>query len=362
MSIFAQLPERETKQLSPGEAVWIFGTGSFGRSVASACASQGVEVKGFVQTKPTASYVDDLPVRAWSDLSTIDRSMALVIGIFNRDTPLDGLVCLALDAGHKHIVMPWDFYAQFGKELGWRFWLANPDLLRSHTTDLTWTYKRLADEISRTCLEQVVNFRLGLGLDYASSTHSSIQYFNDLTLKRFQGKPLNYLDGGAHDGDGLKILAGLTKVSQAWLFEPDIQNYSNMAQIVHDAKLPGYCLPLGLSDSHRFLNFSGGMGEAARIDQQGTDGITTVAIDDFLGSQKVDFIKLDVEGAEADVLRGAAGAIAKHKPVLAISCYHHPECIWALPRLIDQIEESYKIYFRQHQYNSFDLVLYGVPK
>ena len=362
MNVFEQLPELETKHLSTGEAVWIFGTGSFGRSVARACASQGVEVKGFVQTKPTASHVDDLPVRAWSDLSTDDRSMPLIIGIFNRDTPLDGLVRLAHDAGCMSIIMPWDFYAQFKNELGWRFWLAGPNLLRSHTADLNWTYKQLADEISRTCLERVVNFRLGLDLGYGSFFHNSTQYFNELTLPYFQGRPLNYLDGGAFDGDTLLMLTDVTKVQQAWLFEPDIQNYSKMSQAVRDAKLPGYCLPLGLSNKHSFLSFTGGTGEAARIDEQGTDGITTVSIDDFLAGQKVDFIKLDVEGAEADVLRGAAGTIAKHKPVIAISCYHHPEDLWVLPRLIHQLEESYQIYFRQHEHNSFDLVLYGVPK
>jgi FkbM family methyltransferase len=362
MSIFDQLPKRENKLLLKGEAVWIFGTGSFGRSVAKACLLKGIEVKGFVQTEPTASYVDDLPVLAWSELSAKDRLMALVIGIFNRDTPLDELIRLAHKFECNNIIMPWDFYAQFEKELGWRFWLANPNFIRAHTRELNWVYNRLADETSRKCLERVVNFRLGLGLDYGSFTHSSEQYFNDITLERFQNKNLNYLDGGAFDGDTLKALTSLAEVNQAWLFEPDSKNFSSMSKAVHDENLPGYCLPLGLSDSHKFLNFSGGEGEAARIDHNGTDGITTVAIDDFLSGQNVDFIKLDVEGAEAEVLRGAVSTIVKQKPVLTISCYHHPGDIWDLPRQIDQIEKNYEIYFRQHQYNSFDLVLYGVPK
>jgi hypothetical protein len=75
----------------------------------------------------------------------------------------------------------------------------------------------------------------------------------------------------------------------------------------------------------------------------------------------VDFIKLDVEGGEADALRGAHRTLISHRPVLAISCYHKPEDLWALPDLIDSLVPDYRFYLRQHAFNSFDLVLYAMP-
>ena len=361
MSIFGNWPERESQRLSPGQPVWIFGAGTFGRAIARACTAQGIKVQGFVQTQPKTALVDNLPVRTWGELKTADRAMALLIGIFNRDTPIDGLVRLASQAGCQRIVLPWDLHAQFAAELGWRYWLADSNLLRTHAADLNRCYDRLADEKSRACLRRLVDFRLGLDLDYASFVHKEPQYFNTLTLPPLQGKELYYLDGGAYNGDTFRQLLGASRVKHAWLFEPDSANYSKLTQAVRGESLPGTCLPLALGDSYRLLRFSSGLGEAGHLNENGDEGIVTVAIDDLLAGQPVNFIKLDVEGAEKSALRGAARTLATHRPVLALSRYHHPNDLWTLLNLLDELISGYRFYLRQHTSNSFDLVIYAIP-
>jgi FkbM family methyltransferase len=44
-----------------------------------------------------------------------------------------------------------------------------------------------------------------------------------------------------------------------------------------------------------------------------------------LGLKSVDFIKMDIEGAEPQALRGASATLRKFKPKLAIAAYHTPE-------------------------------------
>ena len=44
--------------------------------------------------------------------------------------------------------------------------------------------------------------------------------------------------------------------------------------------------------------------------------VAVVRLDDFYEQPRLDFIKIDVEGMEADVVRGAAGLIRRHKPVI----------------------------------------------
>lgn len=362
MSIFGGWPARENERLMPGESVWVFGTGSFGRAVARACAANGILVQGFVQTKPASAQVDYFPVRAWGELSPADQAMPLLVGIFNRDTPFEGLVALASNAGCKRIVLPWDLHAQFGSELGWRYWLADPGFLRMHAEDLNRCHDRLADEVSRSCLRRVVSFRLGLDLTYSGFMHEDPQYFNNLTLPLFQNKSICYLDGGAYNGDSFRQLLLTNRVSQAWLFEPDPENYRQLVQAVQENSIPGLCLPLALADGYRQLRFSSGLGEAGHLSDQGDGGITCVAIDDILAGQAVDFIKLDVEGAEAAALHGAVRTLNKYRPVLALSCYHHPADLWAIPDLLEELVPNYDLYFRQHTSNSFDLVLYAIPK
>jgi len=43
-----------------------------------------------------------------------------------------------------------------------------------------------------------------------------------------------------------------------------------------------------------------------------------------LGLARVDFIKMDIEGAEVNALKGARETLARHHPRMAISAYHRP--------------------------------------
>lgn len=56
--------------------------------------------------------------------------------------------------------------------------------------------------------------------------------------------------------------------------------------------------------------------------QSGTTG-EQITIDSFAQDLNVSLIKIDVEGMEADVIRGAAATIAKHKPILYIDHGEH---------------------------------------
>ena len=49
-------------------------------------------------------------------------------------------------------------------------------------------------------------------------------------------------------------------------------------------------------------------------DEEG--GIETRSLDELMGDAPVDFIKIDAEGMEFDVLEGAAGVIARNRPVI----------------------------------------------
>jgi FkbM family methyltransferase len=359
MSIFSDIPHRESVVCSTQEPVFIFGAGGFGRSVAKACASNGITVKAFIQTTPTADSIDGIAVRSWIGLSEYERNLPLLIGIFNRDTPFDGLVTLASNAGFHRIILPYDIYAQFGKELGWRYWLSGPDLIRKHATDLNDAYDLLADEESKKCLEQLVMFRLGLNLSYSSFTHNETQYFNSISLSRFKGAAIRYVDIGAYNGDSFFTLKGIQEVASALLLEPDSDNFASLVSSLRSAGQAAICLPLGGSANHELRRFQGAQGEAAHLDPLGDQGIVTVALDDCLQGQNIDLIKLDIEGSELSALTGASRILNTEKPNLAVSCYHRPDDVWVLSNLIRK-SGDYNFYMRQHAYNSFELVLYAV--
>ena len=109
------------------------------------------------------------------------------------------------------------------------------------------------------------------------------------------------------------------------------------------------------------LSFDAGNGEAGTISANGTVHIAAMALDDLLHGQSVDFIKLDVEGAEIAALQGAADVIKRCRPTLAISFYHRAQDLWEIPQALASLCPDYRFYLRQHFFNSFDSVLYAVP-
>ena len=80
------------------------------------------------------------------------------------------------------------------------------------------------------------------------------------------------------------------------------------------------------------------------------------------GLAAVDLIKLDVEGAEPQVLRGMRETVAKHRPQLAISIYHWPEHMWELSLELMHSLRDYDFYLRHYSFGRWECILYAVPK
>jgi FkbM family methyltransferase len=85
------------------------------------------------------------------------------------------------------------------------------------------------------------------------------------------------------------------------------------------------------------------------------------SIDIFLKKigKPVDLIKLDVEGSELTVLRGAREAILKYKPKLAISIYHCKEHLLDIPDYLLSLHENYEFKMSMNNSSFVDAVLYA---
>lgn len=360
-SLCEKVAQTAPRGIIHSKKIWIFGAGQFGRDVCSILRQEGFDVAGFIESKPCDSKVSGLPVLTWEQLSADQIDMQLAVGIFNRQMPLDELEGLARSAGFSNVFMPWDLYAQFVKQFGWRFWLSSPRVIVDSLSAIEQVCQNLADEESRRCFLEICAFRLGQHTAYAHFTHPERQYFNELTFAALPEGNISYVDGGAYNGDTFLELSGERQISAAYLFEPDPENFLALTEAVKNAGAAVLCLPIAVSDQYRILSFAAGNGEGGAISEKGTVHIAAAALDQMLPGGQIDFIKLDVEGAEVDALRGAKVLIERSRPVLAISLYHRPEDLWKIPEQLFSICVDYKFYIRQHYCNSFDSVLYAIP-
>ena len=100
------------------------------------------------------------------------------------------------------------------------------------------------------------------------------------------------------------------------------------------------------------------------VDRSVLSRVSAVALDDFVfnegGCARVDFIKLDIEGAELEAIMGAKRVISEFRPQMALSVYHKLEHYYEIPLYVLSIDSSYKLYFEHYGRGLFDSVMYFV--
>ena len=92
---------------------------------------------------------------------------------------------------------------------------------------------------------------------------------------------------------------------------------------------------------------------------------STLALDDFFLEKKlpkVDFIKMDIEGAELEALKGAEGLIKKYRPKMAISVYHKPGHYYQIIEYVNSLNLGYKFYLDHFTIHLEETILFAAVK
>ncbi len=144
-------------------------------------------------------------------------------------------------------------------------------------------------------------------------------------------------------------------------FEPDDISYKRCMEI--QKKIPDVDLQLhhaGLWSENTTLYFTECGTGGSRITQQKTStSIDTVSLDNCI-LDEVTYIKLDIEGAELEALKGAKKIIQKYKPRLAVCIYHKKEDLIEIPQYLKELVPEYKFYVRHYSNTTWETVLYAV--
>jgi FkbM family methyltransferase len=114
-------------------------------------------------------------------------------------------------------------------------------------------------------------------------------------------------------------------------------------------------------------NAAGPIVDSERIDpgrRVDGDSFDSTSLDDYASRrlQRVDFIKMDIEGAEMDAISGAHDTIRNFKPRLAISAYHKPADLWEIPRKLKLLNPAYELTFGHHSPVQWESVFYAVHR
>ena len=119
-------------------------------------------------------------------------------------------------------------------------------------------------------------------------------------------------------------------------------------------------MPSVVEDGQVAFSASGSMD--SKITAVGGEAVQCRMLDSIEWEHAPTYIKMDIEGAEPDALRGATEMIRRHKPVLAICVYHRSEHLWEIPNQIRALDPDYSLYLRRYLEECWEMVCYAVPK
>ncbi len=78
-----------------------------------------------------------------------------------------------------------------------------------------------------------------------------------------------------------------------------------------------------------------------------------------LCQKRVDFIKMDIEGAEPQALIGAENTLRKYRPRLAICIYHDVRHFAEIPNWINNLGLGYKFYVDHFTIHAEETILFA---
>lgn len=219
-------------------------------------------------------------------------------------------------------------------------------------------YNLLSDEKSKTIFTKVINFKISFDFDFMQGfiNNHEEQYFDKELIPSM--KDIVFVDGGSYIGDTIpSIIKNFPDFKKIYCVEPNDLHIS-----IAKKNFP-------LHENIEFINC--GLGNKKQISTQVQESQDNCAHDyqaenidtiDNLIKEKVDFIKLDIEGAEQDALLGAKNTIEKYHPILAICIYHKAEDWYKIPQIVLDINPQYDIYIRHYMEGIYETVMYFIPK
>lgn len=333
--IAPHLHERGLAQLLERNHYFIVGANSGGDAVAQFLESRGKRVEAFadLDSARCGSTWQDKPILSLDSLSKQVRADgAIVIGSFRHAEIARRLVQeLHVD---PETIFPYvnDMFARHYE----------PDLYRAHAGAIARVRNLLGDDDSRAYFDRVLEFYRTLNPLLLTPQPKAYGPYGYRSPAAAIKAGAFIVDVGAFDGDTCAFYLDETQ-GQCTILA--IEAYlPNLIRLLHnfgsDIRIKPLHLALGSNTGALTLDGNPDIADAcAHVSANAAsfrsmDIVLCETLDHLRTNHlkgRIDVLKIDVEGADLDVLLGAAATVRHDRPALALASYHRPEHIWEIP-------------------------------
>ena len=233
----------------------------------------------------------------------------------------------------------------------------------THKDEIAAARALFSDEQSKHLFDSIIDYRLSGSLDTllcAVSKKSAWDY-----LKLSPRPTRRIADLGAYTGDSAREAMSLFPLSFILAVEPDRRNFRKLSawrDTLTDWEVE--CHQVAICDVVGTADFDdSGNRNAGLCTGRASVTVNTATLDSLLCGRAVDYVKYDVEGAEAEALAGSDETIRAHTPALRVALYHRSADLFAIPLQLQKYADRYDFYLtRERSVPAWDIDLVAIPK
>ncbi|MBB4314421.1 FkbM family methyltransferase [Roseospira marina] len=368
----------------------IYGAGRQGQFCLEGLRKHGLDADFFIDSYTPNTEVSGLKVYRIKDVPNPD-SVQVFVAISDNVTYGQSIDGVLRSAGFREIY-DIDYILRNYEAVFLNFsekpvvWYKGSADGRVDTSGIKALRSLLKDPKSQMLLNRIIRFRSNFHhMNYVESDNE-VEYFPSDVPFHNENIPLIFADCGAFRGETVAAaLENWKGPKQAvCCFEANRFERENLEACLteHASKTPEthfYLCPMATWSSNTTLTFDGSMGMGSSVvpGAEGAEGgasaaeptasptqirVPAMPLDAVFQDTPPTMIKMDIEGAEIEALKGASSIISETAPILAICLYHEPEHLWEIPILIHSMQKNYDMYLRVHSLMCMSTVLYCVPK
>lgn len=332
------------------EPIIMYGTGNGADKVLDVFSEKGIAINGvtasngFVRERTFRGF----PVKPLSYFEELYKSFTVVISFgSSRPEVLENI----REISKKHRVLV-PVVPVIGTEI------FDEDYLQKNERDIEKAYTLLADDFSKKVYGGYIDFLFGGEFNILESITTPESEVYESILKPQKGGA--FVDIGAYRGDTVEKYLTICDGDYSFIVaaEPDKKTFKKLME--NCGKLPnfkGVNAAVTDIDGEVYFSHNGGRQSAIGGDVK-TDSVTLTSLCKGIIP---DYIKIDAEGCELQIIESSGEFLRKYKPLLNVAAYHKNEDIFKLPLLLDCINGDYKIYLRHHPYvPAWDTIYYCV--
>ena len=323
--------------------IMVYGMGNGADKLFSRLEKYGVKVAeifasdGFVRGHTFRGY----KVKSFSDIKEEYDDFVILLSFgTNREEVLDMLA--QIDSGY-------DMYVPDMPVAGEEEYF-DRSFYNEHYGEIVEAYNALSDERSRHVFSLVLRYKLSGRMEFLEKSADT----NDDAYALLPCADIrSVVDAGAYNGDTLRQMRSyFSSLRSAIAVEPDPKTFKRLSRyaeqvddfdiLLHNAALWS---SIGEGDFSSSANRNSTVSATASYEHRETS-IPLVTVDSLV-TAPVDYIKYDVEGAEAEALTGSVETIKKYSPALRIAIYHRSRDIFAIINYMKKSFDGYSFYIRR---------------